>query len=110
MELKILSNSFKGGIEFVKHFRAHLGRLISTDASQDGLRYASAAVDKKIKVFDVINFDMINMIAVPYTPSVVKWIYSIGSTVMSLAIAEEESHVIRIYDSTSNGAPLKENV
>jgi len=92
----------EGGIEFVKHYRAHLGALISTDASHDGIRYASCANDKKLKIFDVINFDMINMITLDYVPSILRWIYSAGSTVMSIAVAEQEGHTIRIYDSTSS--------
>lgn len=92
----------EGGIEFVKHYRAHLGNLISADASHDGIRYASCANDKKLKIFDVINFDMINMISLEFLPSIVRWIYSAGSTVMSVAVAEAAAHVIRIYDSTSS--------
>jgi len=92
----------EGGIEFVKHYRAHLGNLISVDASSDGIRYASCANDQKVKIFDVINFDMINMITLDFIPSLIRWIYSAGSTVMSLAVAEKESHKIRIYDSTSS--------
>merc|ERR1711990_739575 len=37
------------GIEFVKHFRAHLGDITAADCSADGLRYATAAVDQKVK-------------------------------------------------------------
>ena len=57
-----------------------------------------------MKVFDVINFDMINMIDLGYVPSCLKWIYSGGSIIMKLAVVKKESNVITVYDSTnSNG-------
>ena len=44
------------GIEFVKHFKSHLGAIIAIDVSYDGLYLATTSVDKGLKVFDVINF------------------------------------------------------
>ena len=32
-----------GGIEFVKDYRAHLGDIVSVDASPDGLRFATCS-------------------------------------------------------------------
>lgn len=53
--LKFWKKSDKG-IEFVKHFRAHIGNIVSISVSADGLLLATIAVDKALKVFDVINF------------------------------------------------------
>ena len=51
---------------------------------------------------------MINMISLNFIPELIKWIYGSGSTVMSIAVTELESNVIRIYDSTSSAnEPLK---
>ena len=44
------------GIEFVKHYRAHLGQVVGVSASADGQLFASVAEDGSAKVFDVINF------------------------------------------------------
>jgi peptidylprolyl isomerase domain and WD repeat-containing protein 1 len=44
------------GIEFVKHYRAHLAPIIAVTASTDGTVVASVAEDGSAKVFDVINF------------------------------------------------------
>lgn len=44
------------GIEFVKHYRAHLAQVIGVSASADGQLYASVAEDRAAKVFDVVNF------------------------------------------------------
>lgn len=44
------------GIEFVKHYRAHLQPIVSISASADGQLFASVSDDGSAKVFDVINF------------------------------------------------------
>ncbi|CAG8504844.1 42642_t:CDS:10 [Gigaspora margarita] len=44
------------GIEFVKHFRSHLGNITGISVSADGLLLATTAIDKALKVYDVINF------------------------------------------------------
>lgn len=44
------------GIEFVKHFRAHLGNIQSLAANVSGTRLASISNDKSLKIFDVENF------------------------------------------------------
>ena len=44
------------GIEFVKHYRAHLAPIVGVSASADGQLFASVAEDGSAKVFDVINF------------------------------------------------------
>ncbi|KAL8673774.1 MAG: hypothetical protein Q9168_001835 [Polycauliona sp. 1 TL-2023] len=44
------------GIEAVKEFHAHVGEIKSVSVSQDGRSYATAGLDKTIKIFDVVNF------------------------------------------------------
>ncbi|KAJ3195580.1 hypothetical protein HK101_011723 [Irineochytrium annulatum] len=44
------------GIEFVKHYRAHLGPIVAVATSHDGTMFATAGADKALKVFDVVNF------------------------------------------------------
>ncbi|KAJ3401532.1 hypothetical protein HDV05_000392 [Chytridiales sp. JEL 0842] len=44
------------GVEFVKHYRAHLGAVVAVATSWDGLLFATAGADKAVKVFDVVNF------------------------------------------------------
>jgi peptidylprolyl isomerase domain and WD repeat-containing protein 1 len=46
------------GVEFVKEFRAHIGEIVSTSVSADGRSFATAGVDKTVKIFDVITFGM----------------------------------------------------
>jgi peptidylprolyl isomerase domain and WD repeat-containing protein 1 len=44
------------GIEFVKHYHAHLSPIVCVSASTDGQVFASLAEDGTCKVFDVVNF------------------------------------------------------
>lgn len=44
------------GIEFVKHYRAHLAPIVAVSASADGTMFASVSEDGMAKVFDVVNF------------------------------------------------------
>jgi len=53
------------GVEFVKQYKAHLGPLGCVAASHDGFLLATLAAtpgDRSVKVFDVLNFDMMFMI------------------------------------------------
>lgn len=47
------------GIESVKEFKAHIGEIKSVSVSQDGRSFATAGVDKTLKVFDIITFGAI---------------------------------------------------
>ncbi|TDL23225.1 hypothetical protein BD410DRAFT_787555 [Rickenella mellea] len=94
------------GIEFVKHYRAHLGQVIGVSASADGQLYASIADDGAAKVFDVVNFDMINMIKLGYMPHACCWVHKRGQAQGLLAISEQSTGVIRIYDGRGDGKPL----
>ncbi|XP_016369747.1 peptidylprolyl isomerase domain and WD repeat-containing protein 1-like, partial [Sinocyclocheilus rhinocerous] len=50
------------GVEFVKHFRSHLGVVECISVSAEGALFCSVGDDQAMKVFDVVNFDMINML------------------------------------------------
>lgn len=43
-------------VEFVKHFRAHLGAINDMVDNYNGTLLCSIAADKSMKIFDVINF------------------------------------------------------
>ena len=50
------------GIEFAKHFRAHVGVIVGMDCSECGTRLITLGEDGSAKIFDVNSFDMIGMI------------------------------------------------
>ena len=57
------------GIEFVKAYRAHLHPISSVSLSPNEERFATCCpVELSIKVFDVVNFDLINMIKLNFSP------------------------------------------
>ncbi|KAL9918842.1 peptidylprolyl isomerase domain and WD repeat-containing protein 1 isoform 1-T2 [Glossina fuscipes fuscipes] len=86
------------GIEFVKHFRSHLMPLHALVTNANGNLLCSASADKCAKIFDVINFDMINIIKLDFTPLTACWIHSPGDAVESLAVTDKDSNKIYIYD------------
>ncbi|WFD38574.1 peptidylprolyl isomerase [Malassezia japonica] len=93
------------GIEFVKHYRAHVAMVVNVCTSADGAYFATIAADGSVKVFDVLNFDLINMIDLPYTPRACCWVHRRGSADLVLAIAEENSTSVRFYDGRGDGTP-----
>lgn len=96
------------GIEFVKHYRAHVSPIVGVSASADGQLFASISDDGHAKVFDVINFgpsqsltsfrasepliicwvrvDMINMVKLGYIPSACCWVHRRGQAQGLLAV------------------------
>ncbi|KAF5292653.1 hypothetical protein FQR65_LT11205 [Abscondita terminalis] len=95
------------GLEFVKHFRSHLGPITHITCNVQGTLLCSASSDKSLKIFDVLNFDMIDMIRLDYIPNVVEWIHSAGDAVHTLAIADADSPKIYIYDGLGGSNPIK---
>lgn len=88
-------------VEFVKQYRAHLSPIVAWSCSADGASYATLDSEANVKVFDVDNFDLINMIKLPYKARTLAWIHRPGSARTLLAISDEESSNIRIYDGRS---------
>ncbi|KAL9951874.1 hypothetical protein ACROYT_G044613 [Oculina patagonica] len=94
------------GVEFVKHFKAHMGVIHCIAASADGQVLCSTAEDKSLKVFDVVNFDMINMLRLDYVPGQCEWIFPPGAAVAAVACSEKETGVIHVYDGRGTSTPL----
>ena len=92
------------GIEFVKHFRAHLSPITGIAATIDGSLLATVAGDKAFKVFDVYAFDMISWVKLDFTPTVCEWVGGGGSRAKpTLAVADADAGPIRLFDATSEG-------
>jgi peptidylprolyl isomerase domain and WD repeat-containing protein 1 len=94
------------GIEFVKHFRAHLHPITSMNANMMGTLLCTSSTDKSVKIFDVINFDMINMLKLDYTPSNTCWVYKQADTISCLAVCDADSPKISIYDAQGTNTPI----
>jgi peptidylprolyl isomerase domain and WD repeat-containing protein 1 len=79
----------QGGIEFVKTFRAHLGKISGAALSCNETRLATvSSLDSALKVFDVTNFDLMHMIKLKFIPDICEFIHKKSSFSALLAIAE----------------------
>lgn len=74
------------GIEFVKHFRTHLSLLMDMTDNFDGTLLCTISLDKSLKVFDVINFDMINMIKLDFVPFACSFIHADRDPVATVCV------------------------
>ena len=52
----------------------------------NGTLLCTISLDKSLKIFDVINFDMINMIRLDYVPQAVSFIHSDHDPIRALAM------------------------
>lgn len=101
-----------GRIEFVKEFKAHTGPVVDAVFSPDGRFLAtisgeadesSLKIDKTVKVFDVVSFDMINFFELSAPPECICWESSGASP--RLLIALKDSPNIYIHNPDSDTSP-----
>uniref|UniRef100_A0A915IT14 peptidylprolyl isomerase n=1 Tax=Romanomermis culicivorax TaxID=13658 RepID=A0A915IT14_ROMCU len=95
------------GVEFVKHFRAHLTPIIKLIGNCNGTLACTIADDKAAKIFDVINFDMINFLKLDYQLSSCVFIHGTGDAVPYLAVAQRSSNLVHIFDARGESRPLR---
>lgn len=74
---------------------SHMGWLLCTVSN-----------DKCGKVFDIINFDMINMFRFGFEPECCEWIHRSGDALQALAVAEKNTTKIHIYDGKGASTPI----
>ncbi|CAI7799569.1 unnamed protein product [Closterium sp. NIES-53] len=88
------------GVEFAKHFRAHLGPVEGLAVSADGTLCSTiSSQDKAAKIFDVATFDMISMLKLPFEPSAVCFLFKPDNAIAKLAIADKNSPEIHVFDA-----------
>ncbi|KAK4788780.1 hypothetical protein SAY86_020099 [Trapa natans] len=87
------------GIEFAKHFRSHLGPIEGLAVSVDGMLCCTISNDRSVKIYDVVNYDMMVMIRLPFVPGVVEWVYKQGDVKAKLAVSDRDSSMVYIYDA-----------
>lgn len=87
------------GIEFAKHFRSHLGPIEGLAVSVDGLLCCTISSDQSVKIYDVVNYDMMVMIRLPFIPGAVEWVYKQGDVKARLAVSDRNSTFVHIYDA-----------
>ncbi|KAK3041246.1 hypothetical protein RJ639_001529 [Escallonia herrerae] len=95
------------GIEFAKHFRSHLGPIEGLAVSIDGLLCVTISSDHSVKIYDVVNYDMMVMLRLPYVPGTIEWVYKQGDVKAKLAISDRDSSFMHIYDArTGSNEPI----
>ncbi|XP_004294470.1 PREDICTED: peptidylprolyl isomerase domain and WD repeat-containing protein 1-like [Fragaria vesca subsp. vesca] len=92
------------GIEFAKHFRSHLGPIegladFALQVSADGLLCCTISNDLSVKIYDVVNYDMMAMIQTSFVPGAVEWVYKQGDVKARLAISDRNSSSVHIFDA-----------
>eukprot|EP01080_Neovahlkampfia_damariscottae_P001287 gene1287-11372_t len=92
-------------IEFVKQYKAHLSKFNDIKFSSDGQLLCTCSNDKTIKVFDVINFDMINMITLDYEPELIELIHPKDSPNPRICVVEKNN--FHIYNPKEDGNEIQ---
>lgn len=91
-----------GRVEFVKEFKAHNGSITKAALSYDGKFLATISSeneDKSVKIFDVVNFDMINFWELNEVPLSICWAKSKSTNSNQvLIVGFKNSKNIGIYD------------
>jgi peptidylprolyl isomerase domain and WD repeat-containing protein 1 len=79
----------QNGIEFVKTFRAHVGKITGCSLSSNEQRLATVcSKDQALKVFDVVNFDLMHMIKLKFVPELCEFINKHSSFSYIIAITQ----------------------
>lgn len=95
-------------IEFVKHYQAHLGPINDMKVSFDEKILVSTSNDQYIKFFEILGFDMTNMIKVDYTPNIATWLTGPQGINDRVAISDSQSGLIRVYRVDGDEQALQE--
>ncbi|CAF1252664.1 unnamed protein product [Rotaria sordida] len=86
-------------IQFVKHFRAHLGPILAMCVNVSGTLLCSTCSDRTLKMFDVLSFDMITMVKLDIIPLTCSFVDSSRQALSKLAVSDSQSSTIYIYDA-----------
>jgi hypothetical protein len=65
--------------------------------SPDDLKVVTTSIDKMIKFFEILSFDMSHMISTEYVPTAAVWLSSERGLFSRVAVADQDSGSIRVY-------------
>uniref|UniRef100_A0A2C9UMC8 peptidylprolyl isomerase n=1 Tax=Manihot esculenta TaxID=3983 RepID=A0A2C9UMC8_MANES len=80
-------------------FDGHLKFWKKKDVSVDGLLCCTISSDQSVKVYDVVNYDMMVMIQLSFIPGSIEWVYKQGDVRARLAFSDQNSSFVCIYDA-----------
>ena len=96
------------GIEFVKQFKSHPNKITGISISNDGLFLCTCSVkDEYLKIYDIINVDMINFIKLNFFPFLCEFISKSDLMTKICAVSEKEKGNIYIIDIKKNSVLKK---
>ncbi|KAF3849261.1 hypothetical protein F7725_015758 [Dissostichus mawsoni] len=78
----------------------------SIAVSSEGALLCTVGDDQAMKVFDVVNFDMINMLKLGFHPGQSEWVYNPGDAISTIACSEKSTGKIFVYDGRGSNEPL----
>jgi peptidylprolyl isomerase domain and WD repeat-containing protein 1 len=69
--------------------------------SVDGLLCCTISSDWSVKIYDVVNYDMMFMMRLPFVPGAIEWVYRQGDVKPKLAVSDRNTPFVHIYDTHS---------
>lgn len=99
----------QNGVEFVKTFRAHTGKITGCSLASNEQRLATVCgKDQALKIFDVVNFDLMHMIKLKFVPELCEFIHKASIFSSVIAITQYMESVIHLIKAeTPEGQVLK---
>jgi hypothetical protein len=76
---------------------SRLGAIHSLLVSPDDLKVVTTSIDKMIKFFEILSFDMSHMISTEYVPTAAVWLSSERGLFNRVGVADQNSGAIRVY-------------
>lgn len=96
------------GVEFVKQYKAHLGKITGISISRSGLYMCTCSPkDESIKIFDILNFDMIHFIKLKFVPYYCEFVNISSDPQLKVAVTEKDSGNIHILKAEGKGEIFK---
>jgi peptidylprolyl isomerase domain and WD repeat-containing protein 1 len=96
------------GIEFVKQYKAHQGKITGISVSNSGLYLSTcSSKDESLKIFDVLNFDMIHFIKLKFVPYHCEIVSKINDPCLLIALSEKDKGNIYLVKAESKGEIYK---
>lgn len=96
------------GIEFIKQYKAHSGKISGISVSNSGLYLTTCSnKDDSLKIFEVINFDMINYVSLKFSPLLCQFISKYNDPGLLIAVTEKENGNIHLVKGDSKGEIFK---
>ncbi|CBZ50494.1 putative cyclophilin [Neospora caninum Liverpool] len=89
-------------IEFVKHFRAHVGALhcLCVSAADGGAVVGSVGSDQTFRLFEVVTFDMLCLLKLAFMPLACEFVHGKEEPSPVVAISAKETPEIFLYKPT----------